>query len=141
MRVIMFVGLGLAITFASANAFAQESEFKAKIKEDLDGYKERIESSCGVKLKAIEWSGGKLGHNPRESEKPEWNGISTLCTSAADALTQACVANEPVKKAMSKLTKVECVKGKGTIAYKLKGSTITFTIDPSFTANNPAGQT
>ena len=119
-------------------ALAQESEFKAKLQEDLDGYKSSLESSCGIKP-AVEWAGGKLGYNPRESEKPEWNAISTLCTSALEGLATAC-NNGAVKEALVKVTKVECSKGKGTAGYTLKGSTLTLKVDPSFTTNNAAGQ-
>jgi hypothetical protein len=120
------------------SALAQESEHKAKMQEDLDGYKKTIESKCGITPK-IEWTGGKFGHNPRESEKPEWNALTTLCTCALDALANAC-DNEVVKEKVSKVTTIQCTKGKGTIDYKLKGTTIIFEVDPSFVKNNPAGQ-
>ena len=38
------------------------------------------------------------------------------------------------------MKKIEVKKGKGTPGYTLKGDTLTFTVDASFTANNPAGQ-
>src|SRR5262245_49822149 len=82
------------------STLAQESEFKAKLKEDIDGYQSQIESSCSIKPK-LEWGGGKLGHNPRESEKPEYNAISTLCTSALSAVSDACT-NAVVKEKLAK---------------------------------------
>lgn len=134
-----FLGITLGILVLSLSAFAEESEFKGKMQEDLDGYVSQITSACGAAVKA-EWAGGKLGHNPRESEKPEWNALSTLCTTALDSMTQACSGNEAVKKALKGVKTVQCLKGKGPIAYKRKGNSILFTVDPSFTTNNPAGQ-
>lgn len=128
----------LLFAAASVTAFAQESEFKAKMQEDLDGYKSQIESNCGIKP-SITWTGGKFGHNPRESEKPEWNALTTLATSALDAVSLAC-GNAVVKEKLAKVTKIEVKKGKGTLGYALKGTTLTLTVDASFTANNPAGQ-
>lgn len=135
-----FIIVAVALSFSTA-AFAQESEFQEKIQKDLDYYKSRIESSCGVSKEALTMHyKGKLGSDPRASEKPEWNSVSTLCTSAVEGLNNACHSNTPVKERMSKLTDISCTKGKGTIGYRLKGTSLTFTVDPSFTDNNPAGQ-
>ncbi|MFN0061882.1 MAG: hypothetical protein ACKVPX_05120 [Myxococcaceae bacterium] len=129
----------LLVVFGTTQALAQESEFKGKLKEDLDGYQAQIESSCGIKPK-LEWTGGKLGHNPREYEKPEWNAISTLCTSGLSAVADAC-NNAAVKEKMAAVKSIQCAKGKGALSYKLKGDTLTLTIDQSFVKNNAAGQT
>jgi hypothetical protein len=134
------LGLVSVVLATGGIVLAQESEFQAKIQEDLDGYKKQIVENCTATDKlTLKWE-GKLGSNPRESEKPEYNAVTTLCTSALDALSQTCQSNGVVKKAASKLNKVVCTKGKGTIGYSLKGSVITFSVDPSFTKNNAAGQ-
>ena len=122
-------------------AFAQQSEFQDKIQEDLDSYKSRIVNNCGTDDKlALKWTGGKLANNPRESTKPEWHAVSTLCTSALEAVENACGGNKVVKSKLSKLQVVACKTGKGAIDYKLAGTQLTLTIDPSYTKNNPAGQ-
>ena len=123
----------------SGLALAEESEFKGKIQEDLDGYIDQIETSCGIKVKA-EWSGGKLGFNPRESEKPEWNAISTLCTQSLSSFAYACSDNAAVKSAVKGVKKVACTKGKGTLTYKKSGDTMSFSVDQTFLKNNVSGQ-
>jgi hypothetical protein len=140
MKRFVQIGVCAVILGGGGVVLAQESEFQAKLQEDLDGYKAQIVGNCGASDKLVlKWE-GKLGSNPRESEKPEYNAITTLCTSALDGLAQTCQSNGPVKKAAGKVTKVACTRGKGTIGYTLKGATITFTVDPAFTKNNPAGQ-
>ena len=134
------VAVGIAVVLGLGGVvFAQQSEFQEKIQEDLDGYKSQIIDNCGSKSLTLKWN-GKLGGNPRESEKPEWNAVSTLCTSALEGTVNACQSNKPVKAAVGKVTTIVCTAGKGTIGYKLAGSTLTFTVDPSFTKNNAAGQ-
>ena len=118
---------------------ASQGNRLGKLKEDLDDYAKHVENGCGSKV-AVEWTGGKLGHNPRESEKPEWNSISTLCTSAVEAIENACLNNSEVKAKLGKLTRVTCSKGKGSLGYSLKGTELNLTIDPSFVKNNAAGQ-
>jgi hypothetical protein len=122
-------------------AFAQQSEFQDKLQEDLDSYKKRIVNSCGTDEKlSVKWTGGKLANNPRESTKPEWNAVSTLCTSALDAVGDACMNNKVVKSKLTKLQVVACKPGKGTLGFTLAGTQLTLTIDPSYTKNNPATQ-
>jgi hypothetical protein len=122
-------------------AFAQQSEFREKLQEDLDSYKKQIVSNCGASEKLeIKWTGGKLDGNPRESTKPEWNAVSTLCTSGLEAISNACQGNKVVKSKLAKLTTIGCKIGKGTIDYKLASATLTLTIDPSYTKDNAAGQ-
>jgi hypothetical protein len=134
------VAVGIAVVLGLGGVvFAQQSEFQEKIQEDLDGYKSQIIDNCGSKSLTLKWN-GKLGGNPRESEKPEWNAVSTLCTSALEGTVNACQSNKPVKAAVGKVTTIVCTAGKGTIGYKLAGATLTFTVDPSFTKNNAAGQ-
>lgn len=137
-KVVAAVG-GIVLAMGAV-ALAQQSEFQAKIQEDLNGYKKQVIENCGTTPSlGMRWV-GKLAVSPRESEKPDWNAVSTLCTSALDGLYQTCQGNGPVKAAISKVKTVTCTMGKGTINYKLTGGEITFTVDPSFTKNNPAGQ-
>jgi hypothetical protein len=120
--------------------FAQQSEFQAKIQEDLDGYKTQIIDNCGSpKSLTLKWN-GKLAVNPRESEKPDYTAVSTLCTSALEGTSYACQDNKVFKAAIGKVSTITCTMGKGTIGYKLAGNALTFTIDPSYTKNNAAGQ-
>ena len=136
----LVAGIGGIVLAFGAVALAQQSEFQAKIQEDMDGYKKQIVDNCGAGGGlAMRWV-GKLAVSPRESEKPEWNAVSTLCTSALDGLSSTCQSNGPVKTAASKLKTITCTMGKGTINYKLSGGEITFTVDPSYTKNNAAGQ-
>ena len=135
------VAVGVAVVLGLGGiVYAQQSEFQEKIQEDLDGYKSQIIDNCGSpKGLTLKWT-GKLAVNPRESEKPEYNAVSTLCTSALEATVNACQSNKPVKAAVGKVNTIVCTAGKGTIGYKLAGATLTFTVDPSFDKNNPAGQ-
>lgn len=135
------VAVGVAVVLGLGGVvFAQQSEFQEKIQEDLDGYKTQIVDNCGSpKSLVLKWT-GKLAVNPRESEKPDWNAVSTLCTSALEGTSGACQSNKPVKAAIGKVGTIVCTMGKGTIGYKLAGKTLTFTVDPSFTKNNAAGQ-
>lgn len=134
------IAVGLAVVLGLGGVvYAQQSEFQAKIQEDLDGYKNQFIDNCGSPKSLTMKFNGKLAVNPRESEKPEYNSVSTLCTSALEGTVSAC-NNKPVKAAVGKATTVVCTAGKGTIGYKLAGTTLTFTVDPSFTKNNPAGQ-
>jgi hypothetical protein len=119
-------------------ALAQESEFQKKIQEDMNDRIDDVQSACKITVK-MRWS-GKLGFNPRESEKPKWNAVSTLTTSGIMAVEDACRSNAAVKKAVSKVKTIEAKKGKGTISYKLAGAKLILTVDPSYTKNNPAGQ-
>jgi len=129
------------VVVVTAVAWAQQSEFQGKLQEDLDSYKDRIIENCGTSDKlAIKWTGGKLAGNPRESTKPEWNAVSTLCTSGLEAISNACQGNKVVKQKLSKLQTISCKGGKGAMAFKLAGPTLTLTIDPSYTKNNAAGQ-
>lgn len=138
MRVLALVIL-LSSLVAAATAFAEESEFKGKLQEDMDGYIAQIKSSCDITVTTA-WTGGKLGFNPRETKDGNYSGVSTLCTSGMDALAQAC-NNGPVKKAMKGIKKVACTDGKGTITFSKKGDTATIKVDPKFDKNNAAGQT
>ena len=135
------IAVGVAVVLGLGGiVYAQQSEFQEKIQEDLDGYKTQIIDNCGSpKSLVLKWN-GKLAVNPRESEKPDWNAVSTLCTSALEGTSNACQSNKPVKAAVGKVSTIVCTAGKGTIGYKLAGNTLTFTVDPSFTKNNAAGQ-
>jgi hypothetical protein len=133
--------VGIAVVLGLGGVvFAQQSEFQEKIQEDLDYYKKQIVENCGAPESLVFKWNGKLGGNPRESEKPDWHSVSTLCTSALEATVNACQSNKPVKAAVGKVSTIVCTAGKGTINYKLAGKTLTFTVDPSYTKNNPAGQ-
>ncbi len=133
--------VGIAVVLGLGGVvFAQQSEFQEKIQEDLDYYKKQIVENCGApESLTFKWN-GKLGGNPRESEKPDWHSVSTLCTSALEGTVNACQSNKVVKAAVGKASTIVCTAGKGTINYKLAGKTLTFTVDPSYTKNNPAGQ-
>ncbi len=134
------VAVGIAVVLGLGGVvFAQQSEFQEKIQEDLDGYKKQIIDNCGSKSLTLKWN-GKLGGNPRESEKPDWHAVSTLCTSALEGTVNACQSNKVVKATVGKVSTIICTAGKGTIGYKLAGNTLTFTVDGSYTKNNPAGQ-
>ena len=140
MRLVKPTIIATIFAFTSL-AFAQQSEFQGKLQEDLDVYKDRIVANCGTSDKlAIKWTGAKLAGNPRESTKPEWNSVSTLCQSGLEAISSACQNNKVVKQKLAKLQTIGCKGGKGAIDFKLAGSTLTLTIDPSYTKNNPAGQ-
>src|SRR5262245_59900885 len=107
---------GIVLAFGAV-ALAQQSEYQAKIQEDMDGYKKQIIDNCGTAQGlGMRWV-GKLAVNPRESEKPDWFAVSTLCTSALDALSSTCQVNGPVKSAAAKLKTVTCTMGKGTLGY------------------------
>ena len=120
--------------------FAQESEFQGKMQEDMDGYKAQIVEACGTTDKLVMRYDGKLGSNPRETDKGNYTAVSTLCTSGLDAIHDACQNNKVVKKALAKVTTFVCTKGKGTLDYTFKGGTFTFKLDPAYDKNNPAGQ-
>jgi hypothetical protein len=119
---------------------AAESEFQDKMKEDLDGYKAQIIEGCGTTDKLdIRWE-GKLGSNPRETQKGDYSSVGTLCTSGTDAIHSACINNKVVKKALSSLTAITCSRGKGTLSYSLKGGTLALKVDASYDKDNAAGQ-
>jgi hypothetical protein len=140
MRMIKKVTLGALFLLFGSVAFAQESEFQDKIQEDLDGYKSQTVSNCGTSDKlTLKWT-GKLGFNPREIKEGDYSSPSTLCTSGLEGLNSACQSNRVVKKAIGKVTGIVCQRGTGTLGYTLKGSTLTFIVDPKFDKNNAAGQ-
>jgi len=133
-------GVGGIVLAMGAVALAQQSEFQAKIQEDMDGYKPTVVDRCGTtKSLGMRWV-GRLAVHPHESEKPEWNSVANLCMAALDGLYQTCQTNGPVKTAVSKVKTVTCTMGKGTLSFKLSSAELTFTLDPSFTKNNVAGQ-
>jgi hypothetical protein len=132
---LLIVAIGLLVT---TSAFAQESEFKAKLQEDMDSYIKQFTGSCGSTPK-MTWQGGKIGMNPRETKEGDYSSISTLCTSGLEGAAFAC-SNAEVKKAFAKLTEVQCKRGKGTLAYTFKGNVLSIALDTAFDKNNPAGQ-
>lgn len=138
MKLVKF-GIVAGIVTASGVALAQESEFAGKIQADMDGYKDQIVRDCGTTPKLVLRFDGKLGTNPREIKEGDYSGVSTLCTSALEGLHDACT-NKVVKQAVSKVATLVCTRGKGTLDYKLKGGTLTFTLDTAFDKNNAAGQ-
>jgi len=132
MRYLWLTAIATGMLLAGT-AWAQESEFQKKLQDDMDYYKAQIADNCGAKV-TFKWL-GKLGHDPRETEKPKYNGVSNLVTSGIEALVNACTNNTVVKKKMSGLKKIEATKGKGTIGYKLRGTNFLLTVDPSFTTS------
>jgi hypothetical protein len=139
MRMISKVGLGSVMFLVATVALAAESENQDKMQEDLDSYKSRIVSNCGMPDKlTIKWD-GKLGANPRETPEGHYSSLSTLCQSALDATYNVC-HNRVVKKAFTKVTSIVCARGTGAMSYAFKGSTLTFKVDTKFDKNSPAGQ-
>ena len=125
---------------ATTLAFAQQSEFQTKLQEDLATSKKQVIASCGTTDKvALKWTGGKLPHDPRERTNDQ-PSISILCKMAIEATTTACQKNAVVKEKVGKVTEVACAWGKGPLGYKLASSTLTLTIDRTFTKDNPATQ-
>lgn len=139
MKLVKF-GIVAGIVTLSGAALAQESEFQGKIQEDMDSYKDQIVRDCGTTPKLVLRFDGKLGGNPRETKDGDYSGVTTLCTSALEGLHTACQENKVVKQAVSKVATLVCTRGKGTLDYKLKGGTLTFTLDTAFDKNNAAGQ-
>jgi hypothetical protein len=139
MKLVKF-GIVAGIVSASGVALAQESEFQGKIQEDMDSYKDQIIRDCGTTPKLVLRFDGKLGTNPRETKEGDYSDVSTLCTSALEGLHTACQDNKVVKQAMTKVATLVCTRGKGTLDYKLKGGTMTFTLDTAFDKNNAGGQ-
>jgi hypothetical protein len=133
------VAVFAAFLFAPLTALAQQSEFQAKMQEYLDGYKDRIKTNCKLDV-PIKWAGGKFASDPNQPEKEGYNALTTLAPSALEGLDTACRSNAAVVKALGGVKSIEITQGKGTIGYKLGGGKITFTVDGSFTKNNPAGQ-
>jgi len=131
----------VAVMSFTTLAFAQESEFQTKIQEDMDGYKSRFTNNCGTPASLTFKYAGKLGANPRSSAKPEWNAVTTLCTTGLSVVSDdGCQNNKVIKQAIGKVTSVTCTAGKGTLDYSLKGTALTIKLDPSFTTNNASGQ-
>jgi hypothetical protein len=137
--------LVLAITglaaLAGGVALAQQSEFQAKIAEDMKSYQPRIVKSCGTTDKLALRFDGKLAGNPREKGPGDYTSISTLCASSGlGAVDDACRNNKVVASALSKVTDITCVRGTGTLTYKLTGSHLALVYDPTYNKNNGAGQ-
>jgi hypothetical protein len=139
MKLVKFAIVAGIVT-SSGVALAQESEFQGKIQEDMDSYKEQIVRDCSTTPKLVLRFDGKLGTNPRETKEGDYSDVSTLCTSALEGLHTACQDNKVVKQAMTKVATLVCTRGKGTLDYKLKGGTMTFTLDTAFDKNNAGGQ-
>jgi hypothetical protein len=130
--------MALGLLLCASTAFAQESEFKAKLQEDMDYYVKSFASQCGATVKAT-WTGGKLGSNPRETPEGHYSAVSTLCTSGFEGASSAC-SNGPVKEKFAKLNEIQCTRGKGAMTYTLKGAVLSIAIDTAYDKNNPAGQ-
>ena len=140
MRLGRFAFVAAVMSFTTL-AFAQESEFQTKIQEDMDGYKSRFVNNCGSPASLKFNYAGKLGANPRSGAKPDWNAVTTLCTTGLSVVSDdGCQNNKAIKQSIGKVTTVTCTAGKGTLDYTLKGTALTIKVDPSFTTNNPSGQ-
>ncbi|MEP6864844.1 MAG: hypothetical protein ABJE66_29760 [Deltaproteobacteria bacterium] len=137
---LLKLGIIVGVVTLGGVVFAQESEFQGKMQEDMDGYKAQLVEACGITDKVVMRYDGKLGSNPRETDKGNYTAVSTLCTSGLDAIHSGCLNNKVVKKALAKVTTFVCTKGKGTLDYAFKGSTFTFKVDPSYDKNNASGQ-
>jgi hypothetical protein len=128
LRTIKFGVVAMILSVGAAAIAAGESEYQAKLQEDLDYYKPQMVNNCGVADGIAIKFVGKLGSNPRESQGDNW-GVSQLCSQAIEAVVYSCQTSEPVKKAMTKLKSMVCTRGSGELGYSLKGSEITLTID------------
>jgi|SRR6185312_3168806 len=137
---LLKLGIIAGVVTLGGVVFAQESEFQGKMQEDMDGYKAQIIEACGTTDKLVMRYDGKLGSNPRETDKGNYTAVSTLCTSGLDAIHDGCQNNKVVKKALAKVTTFVCTKGKGTLDYTFKGGTFTFKVDPAYAKNNASGQ-
>jgi hypothetical protein len=129
--------LFLLVFVVSFFAVAEESEFREKMQEDMDGYVSSYKNNCGIDVK-MHWKGGKFGTNPRETN------VSILCRSGLHAIEQACAENKIVKSKLSKIKNIHCNKGKGNLSYKIDGETLNIFLDNDAKItqdNNPASQT
>jgi len=133
----VFVGV---IAIGGGIALAQESEFQAKIQEDLNSLQPRIVNKWGATDKLDVRFEGKLGGNPRQTAAGDHSSVSTLCKVGLEAIEDACGSNKVVHDALSKLTTITCTRGKGSLSYAVAGSQLTLSIDTSFGKTNPAGQ-
>jgi hypothetical protein len=137
--------LVLAITglagLAGGVALAQQSEFQAKMAADMKAYQPRIIKNCGTTDKLELRFDGKLAGNPRETGKGDYTSVSTLCAYAGlGAVEDVCQNNKVVGAALSKLTDITCVRGTGTLTYKLNGSHLALVYDPAYNKANGATQ-
>jgi hypothetical protein len=122
-------------------ALAQQSEFQAKIAADMKTYQPRIIRNCKTTDKLELRFEGKLAGNPREKGPGDYSSVSTLCASAGlAAVEDVCQNNKVVQAALSKVTDITCVRGTGTLAYKLTGGHLALVFDPTYTKNGGAGQ-
>jgi len=125
---IVLVG---TIALAGGIALAQQSEFQAKMAEDMKTHQPRIVKNCGTTDKLALHFEGKLAGNPRETLSGEFSGVSALCVHGGlGAIEDTCLNNKVVASALSKLTDITCVRGTGTLSYKLDGSHMAIVFDP-----------
>lgn len=132
--------IGTSVLAMSVVAFAQASEFRKRIQEDLDSWKPEFISSCGNRDDLTFKFDGKLDSNPSDTKDGDASSISTLCKSAFEGTVYACRENEMVKKEIGKVTSISCTRSAGTIGYKLAGGKLTITVDPAYSKSNPSDQ-
>jgi len=132
--------IGTSVLAASAVAFAQASEFRKRIQDDLDSWKPEFISSCGNRDSLTFKFDGKLDSNPSDTKEGDASSVSTLCSAAFEGTVYACRENEVVKKEIGKVTAISCTRSAGTIGYKLAGGKLTITVDPAYSKDKPSGQ-
>jgi hypothetical protein len=127
-RNVVFV---VGCLLVAAPAVAQQSEFQQQIHNALNYYRQGVMTDCGTSDKlTIEWE-SKLANAPTEPEQKGWLSIHQLGSSAVQAVDNACSTNKVVSKALSKMTALVVTRGKGAPTFKLEGTKVTVTIDPS----------
>jgi hypothetical protein len=128
-RILGIAFIGVAVV--GGIALAQQSEFQAKIAEDIKSHQPRIVKNCGTTDKLDIRFEGKLAGNPRETLSGDFSGVSALCVHGGlAAIEDACLNNKVVASALSKLTDIKCVRGTGALSYKLNGSHLSIVFDP-----------
>jgi hypothetical protein len=128
---ITFIAISLGI---GTGAYAQVSEWNAKIQEDLDFYKGQFVSKCKTAEEPAFRFVGKLEGNPRETR------VSISCTQAVEAALESCDSSTfaskgketPVVRALSKVKTVTCNLGSGPYNFRLSGGDLTFTVDAKY---------
>ncbi len=132
--------IGTSVLAVSVVAFAQASEFRKRIQEDLDSWKPEFVSSCGNSDRLTFTFEGKLDASPSDTKAGDASSVSTLCKAAFEGTVYACRENEVVKKEIGKVTAISCTKSAGTIGYRLAGGKLTITVDPAYSKDNPDSQ-
>jgi hypothetical protein len=135
---LVLASVGLAAI--AGIAFAQQSEFQAKIAADMKAYQPRIVRNCGASDRLEMRFEGKLDVNPHQTAPGDKFGVSTLCTAGLAAIEYVCNNNKTVASALSRVTDITCVRGSGPLSYKLAGSHLALLFDATYDKTNSGGQ-